>query len=140
MKRVTRNANGLRTRQNSRPRTADRTELFFTHALRSVQNGCNGPIAAAIDSNKTVTSPERVPAPTPSVSWLAGYVQIWMMTFSSIMKAVAASRDLLQLSRLPRLLLAAWMGFGLLPRGLGADWPQYRGSNHDGISTDRIKS
>jgi outer membrane protein assembly factor BamB len=56
------------------------------------------------------------------------------------MKAVAPSRDLLQLSRLPRLLLAAWMGFGLLPRGLGADWPQYRGSNHDGISTDRIKS
>ena len=64
-----------------RPRTADRTELFFTHALRSVQNGCNGPIAAAIDSNKTVTSPERAPAPTPSVSWLAGYVQIWMMVF-----------------------------------------------------------
>jgi hypothetical protein len=27
-----------------RPRTADRTELFFTHALRSVQNGCNGSI------------------------------------------------------------------------------------------------
>src|SRR5262249_33124753 len=33
---------------------------------------------------------------------------------------------------------ALWLLLSLNPAGTGADWPQYRGPNHDGVSTDRL--
>src|SRR6266446_2088720 len=39
---------------------------------------------------------------------------------------------------LPRCGLPLFLGLCMVFCGAGADWPQYRGANHDGISADRI--
>ena len=41
-------------------------------------------------------------------------------------------------ARPPALWLALWLAFGFPFAGFGADWPQFRGANHDAISTDRL--
>jgi outer membrane protein assembly factor BamB len=41
---------------------------------------------------------------------------------------------------LPRWGMPLFLGVGIVFGCAGADWPQYRGANHDGISTDRINT